>query len=121
MKLSESAGHGRRGAVAPLVAVSLVFLVGMVAFALDVGRITMVTAELQSASDAAALAGADQLRDGYVQFNSCSGTVQAATVTTYEGKARVKAKLYASYNRNFDNTTLTLPDSGVTFGYTDNN
>jgi Flp pilus assembly protein TadG len=121
MKFSRSVGQRRRGSVAPLVAVSLVFLVGMVAFAIDVGRITMVNAELQSAADAAALAGADQLRDGYVQYNSCSGMVQAGTVTTCEGNARVKAELYASYNRNFDNATLTLPDSGVTFGYTDNN
>jgi Flp pilus assembly protein TadG len=104
-----------------LVALCLIFLVGMVAFAVDVGRITMTAAELQSAADSAALAGADQLRDGYVQFNSSSGTVQTATVTTYEASARTKAELYASYNRNFDSATgLVLPDSNITFGYTDN-
>src|SRR5437868_12751187 len=49
------------GAVAPLVAVSLVALIGAGALAYDVSRAYALRAELESAVDAAALAGASQL------------------------------------------------------------
>ena len=49
------------GAVAPIVAISLVALIGMGGLAYDVSRGLALRAELQSAVDAAALAGATQL------------------------------------------------------------
>ena len=51
----------RRGAIAPLAAILMVFLLGMVAFALDIGYILMAKTEAQSTADAAALAGMSKL------------------------------------------------------------
>jgi uncharacterized protein YegL len=54
-------GHGRRGLVVVMAAVFLVVMVGMVAFAVDVGFVTVARTELQGAADAAALAGVAKL------------------------------------------------------------
>ena len=56
-------GHGtgskrRRGAVLTLVALLLVVLLGCLAFSIDVGYIQVARAQLQTAADAGALAGA---------------------------------------------------------------
>lgn len=53
----------RRGAVVILAAVLLVVILGMVAFAIDMGYVVNVKSELQRAADAAALAGAGKLLD----------------------------------------------------------
>lgn len=56
--------RGDQGAVGPLIAVALVGLVGMGALAWDVSRAFALRGELDSAVDAAALAGATQLDGG---------------------------------------------------------
>lgn len=61
MQRHRRSASSRRGAVAVLAAVMMVFLLGMVAFAVDMGYLTRVSGELQNAADAAALAGASQL------------------------------------------------------------
>jgi Flp pilus assembly protein TadG len=48
----------RRGAIAVLAAVFLVMLVGMIAFAVDIGYLAVVNTQLQAAADSAALAAA---------------------------------------------------------------
>ncbi len=48
----------RRGAIAVLAALLLVFMVGMVAFAVDLGYLALAKTQLQTAADSAALAGA---------------------------------------------------------------
>jgi Flp pilus assembly protein TadG len=48
----------RRGAIAVLAAILLVVMIGMIAFALDVGYITLVRSQLQVAADSAVLAAA---------------------------------------------------------------
>lgn len=53
---------GRRGVIMPLLALLLVVLLGMVAFAIDVGRITVVRSEIQNAVDSAALAASLRLQ-----------------------------------------------------------
>lgn len=53
--------RGRRGGVAPLVAISLVMLLGFVALAVDGGYIYVSRAQMQRAVDASALAGASAL------------------------------------------------------------
>ena len=53
--------RGDRGAVAPLVAIAIIAIVGMGALAWDVSRAFALRAELDAAVDAAALAGASQL------------------------------------------------------------
>ncbi|UCG88261.1 MAG: hypothetical protein JSW71_06875, partial [Gemmatimonadota bacterium] len=50
--------HARRGALLVLAAAMVVVIVGMIAFAVDVGYITLVRTQLQVAADAGALAGA---------------------------------------------------------------
>lgn len=54
----------RRGAVAVLVATSLVVLLGFLALTVDVGYMYVATAEMQRTADASALAGAAGLADG---------------------------------------------------------
>src|SRR5215471_2602809 len=51
----------RLGIVLPMVAVSIVGLIGLVALAIDIGRIIVAKTECQTAADAAAIAGARSL------------------------------------------------------------
>ncbi|HEX4589220.1 MAG TPA: TadE/TadG family type IV pilus assembly protein, partial [Gemmataceae bacterium] len=53
----------RKGAVTPLVAILMVFLLAMVAFGVDLGYIAVSQKEVQNAADSAALAGTSQLLD----------------------------------------------------------
>jgi Flp pilus assembly protein TadG len=81
----------RAGAVVPLVALMLVFLLGMVAFAVDLGYIAVVQKELQNAADAAAMAGTSQLLDR----NELKGSPnQSAAVAN----ARAAAQAFSSKN-----------------------
>ena len=48
----------RRGAIAVLAAILSVFMVGMIAFAVDFGYLSLVRTQLQATADSAALAGA---------------------------------------------------------------
>lgn len=75
----------------PLVALMMVFLLGMVAFAVDLGYIAVVQKEMQNAADAAAMAGTSQLLDrGQLQ-----GTPnQAAAVAN----VRTMAETFSSKN-----------------------
>ena len=54
----------RRGNILVLAAVLMVVMLALVAFAIDTGRITLARTQLQTAADAAALAGAQALSDG---------------------------------------------------------
>ncbi len=53
----------RRGATLILICILMVVLIGMVAFAVDVGRMYLVRAQLQSAVDSGALAATLQLKE----------------------------------------------------------
>src|SRR5664279_4980316 len=66
--------RGERGQVLAIVALALVALLGISAFAIDVGYAYYAKRQLQSATDAAALAGAQDLPNG---------TSAVATATTY--------------------------------------
>lgn len=57
---------GQRGAVAAVFALLLPVLIGLAALAIDVSRLLVVRAELQSVADACALAAVAQLRSGSV-------------------------------------------------------
>src|SRR4051794_25681198 len=93
-------GRSRPGAIAPLTAVMLIFLVAMVAFAVDMGWMTLTQNELQSSADAAALAGTGPLLDGYVLYNlplqttTKKQTILADALTN----ARTAARQNAGYN-----------------------
>ncbi len=64
--------HRRRGAITVLAAVLMVFLVGMVAFAVDIGYLLVVQTQAQAAADAAAMAGAAGLGSGAAVANAQS-------------------------------------------------
>ncbi len=84
----------RRGNILVLSAVLMVVLLGMVAFAVDVGYIHNTNAELKRTADAAALAGVSVLVDGteaaygtvteYVAANPVNGVTVSASETEIE-------------------------------------
>src|SRR5438477_6333068 len=111
----------REGAIAPLTALLLIPLLGMIAFAVDLGWITHTQNELQAAADAAALAGAAQLTDGFVQYYTPGQTSAQKTTILNNAKATAStyAKNYANSNKAGDVSSLTLQDSDIEFGFTD--
>ncbi len=111
----------RRGAIAPLAAILLVFLVGMVAFAVDTSWIALTRSELQNTADAAALAGAGQLMKGYVQYNlpKQSGTQKSSILTAAMASAKASAREFAAYNTAGSVGPLVLNDADIEFGFTD--
>jgi Flp pilus assembly protein TadG len=116
----------RRGAIAPFAAILVVVLIGMVAFAVDTGYIVLTRTELQSAADAAALAGADPLMSASIQYQMAAQNPQNA-VNDYQTiilnsamrSARAQAKQYAADNGAGGVSSLTLSDSDIEFGYMD--
>jgi Flp pilus assembly protein TadG len=115
----------RRGAVTPLMAVLIIPLLAMMAFAIDLGWIDVTQSDLQNAADAAALAGAEQLisdsnnLNGYVQYSLAGQMQQSSILSTAETNARQAAKNYASYNSAGGVSSLVLNDSDIEFGFTD--
>jgi hypothetical protein len=75
--------------------------------------------DLQNAADAAALAGAGQLMDGFVQYNLPGQTQQTSILSTATTTAKTSAKNYASYNGAGGVSSLVLLDSDIEFGFTD--
>jgi len=69
LKTSSCRTH-RPGAVTVLSALLMVFLLIMVAFAVDLGWIIVVRMQLQNAADAAALAGTSKVLDQSVLTGS---------------------------------------------------
>src|SRR6516225_3003564 len=126
----------RKGVVAPLIGLLLIPLLGMAAFAVDVGWMVLAQSDLQNAADAAALAGAEQLI-GQQQLNASTGLYslnngfaeyympgqtavqQLAILNTAESAAKTVAKNYASYHSAGKVSSLALNDSDIEFGFTD--
>jgi hypothetical protein len=104
----------------------------MCAFSIDIGYIILAQTDLQNAADSAALAGAEPLQNLFVQYNS-PGITQAVqnqiltTATTnvapsgnVPGSPMYVAEQFAQLNAA-GGVYITVPDSDVTFGYTDGN
>src|SRR5438105_4286836 len=113
----------RRGALIPLFALLLIPLLAMLAFSIDAGWMVLVRTDLQNTADAAALAGAEQLQDLYVQYYSPGQLAQAtilAKALTNSGPSSpmATAEKFAALNKA-GNVNITLPDQDVTFGFTD--
>jgi Flp pilus assembly protein TadG len=110
----------RLGVIAPLTGILMIFLVGMVAFAVDMGWIVLSQTNLQNAADAAALAGVQPLMNGYVQYSIAqTSAAQTAALASAQASAKALAKQYAGYNSAGTIKSLTLNDSDIQFGYTD--
>jgi hypothetical protein len=98
----------------------------MVAFAIDIGRVAMTTAEIQNSADAAVLAGIDQLMQGYVVYNTTGkagvgnppNSTQAAAVTSYCTLAANNAIHFAAAHSNSDLSSVTVVLGDIEFGYT---
>jgi hypothetical protein len=99
----------RRGSALILTALAIIPLLAMVAFAVDWGRICLTKAELQRAADAAAMAGAWELRDAKAPGSSLS---PAAAVVA----ARKAAKEYSAMNTAIGKP-LELQDGDIQVGY----
>ncbi len=84
----------RRGAIVVFVAVLLIPLLALVAFAVDIGYIKVIHGELQNAADAAALAGTSQLLDRDELKGLPPGVSQAAEIAS----ARTEAIKFALAN-----------------------
>lgn len=84
----------RRGNVVVLSAILLVVMVALVAFAVDVGLMTMTRTEMHRATDAAALAGASELING-------TPAAQAEAVS-YLTKNQVGTKTLAASDATID-------------------
>jgi len=112
----------RRGAIIPLFAILLIPLLGMLAFSIDIGWITLVKTDLQTAADAAALAGAEKLQELYVQYTMPGQTGLSAILTTATtnttGSPMATAETFANYNKA-GNVSIGVRDADVTFGFTD--
>ncbi len=129
MTPNRNAAGARRAAIAPLAALMMTILVGMLAFAIDTGYMVAVRAELQNAADAAALAAAQQLQQPFVQFSLArtnsstyskaysiySAAISDATTST---SPICTAQSIASKNRA-GGVSVTVPTSDISFTYWD--
>ena len=116
----------RRGATVPLFAILLVPLLGMLAFSIDLGWIALVRTDLQTAADAATLAGAEQLQQLYVQYTSPGQTSQAAILkTATTNTSALSCPMYAAEQvaaaNKAGNVKITVRDQDISFGFMDAN
>src|ERR1022692_817699 len=68
----------RRGAIVPMVAMSLVAMLGLVALAIDIGMLAVAKTQAQNAADSAAMAGVRTF-NGQTGFNLPNAPVNAVT------------------------------------------
>ena len=88
MKSKNSCSNkARKAAILPMLAISMVALVGMIALAVDIGILAQTKSQLQSAADAAALSGSRGLTGDTATDNNRAavnglalGTIQASTI-----------------------------------------
>lgn len=107
----------RRGIIAPLAAILIVVLLGMIAFAVDIGYITMARSEAQNAADSAAMAGVTKLADQLRTSTLTSG--KPTQTTAHLNTARDEAIAFAL--KNYIATHATeLKTAEVEFGYMSN-
>ena len=76
-----------RGIILPLIAVSLIALVGLVALAVDIGRLAVAQTDCQNAADAAAIAGARSLDGTQDLGGATTNATNAATSCNVMGEA----------------------------------
>jgi Flp pilus assembly protein TadG len=89
----------RRGAILPLTAMLLVFLVALIALSVDLGWIMTVHAQMQCAADSAALAGTAQLvlDEDYLKGTTTANTGSATTSAI--SSCATSARQFAGYNK----------------------
>lgn len=114
----------RRAGIVPLAALLMTFLVGMLAFSIDIGYICVVESELQNAADAAALAGAQQMQSAFVSYYSPGQNnqqqiyTQVTSDTSSSTSPIPTAQQYASYNKAAG-VNIQVPTTDISFWYYD--
>jgi hypothetical protein len=73
---------------------------------------------LQNAADSAALAGVEQLTNGFVQYSIPGQTLGNSIMSASESSAKTYAKNFAGYNTAGGISSLTLADADIEFGFT---
>ena len=113
--------RGERGQILPLVVVMLVALLGIAAFAIDVGYAYYAKRQLQSATDAAALAGAQDLPNGSTAIATAASYAAANTPGnlssfnfTYQVKCTNTAVIATGCNAAVNPNQLTVSGTAVT-------
>src|SRR5579871_5981243 len=109
MRVYTSGREPRRGLMAVLTAILLVFLLGCVAFAVDLGYIIAARAQMQNAADSAALAGASQLLSSTLLEGTAS---QTTAINSAMADARTQAQAYSLLNPCFK-SALALGDNST--------
>lgn len=102
----------RRGTIAVLTAVMLVVLLGMVAFAVDIGYLVLARSELQRSADSAALASAWELIDPELLTSGGNTTAVVAS-------AKSTASQFAGFN-DVLHQGPAVPDTSIIVGHLDN-
>lgn len=99
-----------------IMAVAMIFILGMAGLAIDLASLYVGRSEAQRAADAAALAGAQAL----VTDNCLPGTSGATLTSTCEADARLNAEavgnknLIAGINPNITDADITFPNETTT-------
>jgi Flp pilus assembly protein TadG len=108
----------RHGAVVYIIALLLVPLMAVLAYAIDLAYIWRTDAELQNAADAAAFAGADQLLAGIVPAAQASagGSSDSQFRSTATSQAVAAATSVGGANRA-GGLDLVVLDSDIALGY----
>src|SRR5690348_9630440 len=112
----------RRGSTLVMVGIMMVAFVGVGAIAADIGRFYVVTTEVQTAADAAAIEGARKLQrtPGYTPGATVAAdvvawvpTTQRANMTAMSVTASDVQMLFYTPSTNGSQGTLTTPAAGV--------
>lgn len=105
---SRNSRKQRRGNILVLSAVMMVMVMGFVAFAIDIGSLSVARGELQRCADAAAMAAAWDLVDN-------APITATPDYTTLKNHSRSKASQYAAWNKVLSSAP-SLPTSDVEVG-----
>lgn len=109
MKRKPSLRHARRGNVIVLTAFLMVGMMGLIAFAVDLGYLYSTRAEMQRAADASAIAACWELIDE----DTVSGVSNTGVLTD---NARASARTFATYNK-ITQSAAQLSNDDVSVGY----
>ncbi len=106
--------RGRKGVILLLTAFLMVFFIGLIAFATDSGTIVLARTQLQSAADAAAIAGIDALSGGTTAAQTAAQTIAQANTAGGANISVVPSSDIAFGTWNSSTATFTvLTGSGI--------
>jgi len=116
---SNSGASRERGAVSILMAVMIVGLVGVAAFAIDIGYGLVVKSELQNIADTSTLAGTRELAIVYRDMQTTAGTDSywGKHYLTSSERAQIESKIntYSQANKA-GSVSISIASGDVTYG-----